>query len=222
VDLFSTLLLNAFKIGRTLTPAKLNTFKKGVDVDIKVWMYLAYLTISIGLTVWVARTLSHNGLVFLEEVFADSRLAKAVNRLLVVGFYLLNLGYDSVAMKYGGAVDSASRAMEELSLKIGLVLLVLGALHFFNVFALGRYRRGRLRQMEVRPPVAPVTRLMAPAMAGPGPVPPGSQMTQPAPSRTQPPWDGHPTRPVPPAPPVQPGPPPAAPQPPADPPRDER
>jgi hypothetical protein len=171
-------------------------------VDIKVWMYLAYLTISIGLTVWVARALSRNGLVFLEEVFADTRLAKAVNSLLVVGFYLLNLGYDSVAMRYGGAVDSASRAMEELSLKIGLVLLVLGGMHFFNVFALGRYRRSRLRQMEGRPPVAPATRVpMMPAMAGP--VPPAS--------RTQPAWGSHPTPPAPPAPPVQPGPPPAAP-----------
>ncbi|MFG2008422.1 hypothetical protein ACGFNF_05045 [Micromonospora sp. NPDC048868] len=159
-------------------------------MDTKVWMYLVYLAISIGLTVWVARALSRNGLVFLEEVFADERLAKAVNSLLVVGFYLLNLGYVTVAMKHPDPVGSTAQAMEELSLKIGLVLLVLGALHFFNVFALGRYRRGRLRQFATHPPLAPVGRLpMPPAPRGPhpaGPYPAGPHPAGPHPAGPHP------------------------------------
>ena len=138
-------------------------------MDIKVWMYLCYLVISIGLTIWVARTLSRNGLVFLTDVFEDTRLANAVNSLLVVGFYLLNLGYVTFAMKYGGALDTTSQAMEELSKKVGLVLLVLGALHFFNVFALGRYRRNRLRRNATHPPLPPAARL---PMAPPPPMQP--------------------------------------------------
>jgi hypothetical protein len=139
-------------------------------MDIQVWMYLTYLVISIGLTVWVASTLSRNGLVFLEEVFDDKRLAMAVNRLLVVGFYLLNLGYVTVALRYGGRIATLADAIEELSLKVGLVLLVLGALHFFNVFALNRYRRGRLRReaAALRPPLPPTGFLpRAPQPVGP-------------------------------------------------------
>lgn len=149
----------------------LNAFKKGDEMDVKVWMYLAYLVISIGLTVWVARALSRNGLVFLAEVFDDERLANAVNSLLVVGFYLLNLGFVTVAMKHADPVLGASQAMEELSLKIGAVLLVLGALHFFNVFALGRYRRGRLRPVATHPPIAPVAQLSAQPGGRPAPGP---------------------------------------------------
>jgi hypothetical protein len=145
-------------------------------VDIKVWMYLSYLIISVGLTVWVAASLSRNGLVFLEEVFADKRLAGAVNKLLVVGFYLINLGYVAVAMRYGGPVGTLAQALEELSRKIGLVLLVLGTLHFFNVYALNRYRRTRLRQEASHPPLAPAGRL--PVYAGP-PMPPPAQMPPP-------------------------------------------
>jgi hypothetical protein len=135
--------LNAFKYGRA------------VGVDYKVWMYLLYLAISVGLTVWVATTLSRNGLVFLEDVFGDPRLARAVNHLLVVGFYLVNLGYVTFAMRTGDAVGSTATALESLSRKVGLVLLVLGALHVFNVFALGRYRRNRQRQLEAQPPALP-------------------------------------------------------------------
>jgi hypothetical protein len=128
-------------------------------MDPKVWMYLGYLVVSVGLTIWVATTLSRNGLVFLEDVFADSKLARAINQLLVMGFYLLNLGYVTVTMRSGSTIVDASQALETLSRKIGWVLLVLGVLHFCNVFFLGRYRRGRMRMQQVAPPLPPVARL---------------------------------------------------------------
>jgi len=138
-------------------------------VDHKVWMYLVYLVVSVALTIWVATTLSRNGMVFLEDVFADSRLARAVNQLLVMGFYLLNLGYVAVAMRSSARVPDAARALETLSYKIGFVLLVLGVLHVCNVFFLGRYRRGRLRQQQGMPPLPPAGRLpMHPQHGGPG------------------------------------------------------
>jgi hypothetical protein len=125
-------------------------------------MYLAYLAISVGLTVWVATTLARNGLVFLHDVFADAKLAQAVNQLLVMAFYLLNLGYVAVAMRATATIPDASRALETLSVKIGLVLLVLGVLHVLNVFVLSRYRRGRLRQQQGHPPLPPAGRLLQP------------------------------------------------------------
>ncbi|MBM2617448.1 hypothetical protein JIG36_17980 [Actinoplanes sp. LDG1-06] len=128
-------------------------------MDPKVWMYLVYLLVSVGLTIWVATTLSRNGLVFLVDVFDDERLAKAINQLLVMGFYLLNLGYVTVTMRSGQTITDTSEALETLSSKVGLVLLVLGVLHFLNVFFLGRYRRGRLRQQQAVPPLPPAGRL---------------------------------------------------------------
>src|SRR5690349_14833526 len=66
------------------------------------WSYLAYLAISIALTVWVARTLHKNGRIFLVETFlGNEALADSVNHLLVVGFYLVNIGFVTLALKYG-------------------------------------------------------------------------------------------------------------------------
>ena len=96
-------------------------------MDPKVITYGAYILISALLTVWVARTLHKNGRVFLVEVFGgDESLADSVNHLLVVGFYLINFGYVTLALKIGIAIDSAQVAVEALSYKVGLVLLVLG------------------------------------------------------------------------------------------------
>ena len=118
-----------------------------------VWTHLTYLAISIALTVWVARTLHQNGRVFLVECFrGHNELADSVNHLLVVGFYLINAGYVTLALKYGVAAGDAREALESLSTKIGLVLLVLGFMHFFNLAVFTRMRRRGLTPPQLYPP----------------------------------------------------------------------
>jgi hypothetical protein len=122
-------------------------------VDLTILTYVVYLAISVALTVWVARTLSRAGAVFLADVFhGDERLPDAVNHLLVVGFYLINLGYVSLALKLGYAVTDARESIEALSSKVGVVLLVLGAMHFFNLYVFSRIRR-RADLINAMPPV---------------------------------------------------------------------
>src|ERR1051325_9375349 len=95
-----------------------------------VTTYLIYLAVSTLLTIWVARTLHKNGRVFLVDVFhGNERLADSVNHLLVVGFYLINLGYVSLALQLGYKVDSPQLSIEALSYKVGLVLLESGRAH---------------------------------------------------------------------------------------------
>lgn len=104
--------------------------------------YLVYLAISVSLTVGAGLVLSRSGRVFLRDVFGgDQALAEAVNRLLVVGFYLLTLGFVVLAMRPSGQITSVPQAAGVLSVKIGEVLLVLGALHLMNVAIFRRIRR---------------------------------------------------------------------------------
>jgi hypothetical protein len=129
-----------------------------------VWTYLTYLAISIALTVWVARTLHRNGRVFLVDCFhGNTELADSVNHLLVVGFYLINVGFVALALKYGVVAANAKEALESLSTKIGLVLLVLGAMHFFNLAVFTGLRRRALTSRATAgfgvPPTLPHTKL---------------------------------------------------------------
>jgi hypothetical protein len=124
-------------------------------MPVEIITYLVYLAISIALTVWVAQTLHKNGRVFLVDVFhGNEPLADSVNHLLVVGFYLINLGYVSLALKLGYSLASAQEGIEALSVKVGMVLLVLGGMHFFNLFIFSRMRR-RAALRHAPPPVAP-------------------------------------------------------------------
>jgi hypothetical protein len=110
--------------------------------------YSLYLAIRIVLTVWVARTLRKNGRIFLVDSFGGNEaLADSVNHLLVVGFYLINIGYVTLALRYGEHPTDVAQVMEYLSTKVGLVLVVLGGMHFFNVIVIGRFRH-RARERE--------------------------------------------------------------------------
>jgi hypothetical protein len=117
-----------------------------------VWTYLIYLALSIGITVGVARTLHKNGRVFLVDAFHGNELqADSVNHLLVVGFYLINLGYVTLRLKYGVKPTDLAESIEFLSSKIGLVLLVLGIMHFLNLHIFSRMRRRAKLEPEPNP-----------------------------------------------------------------------
>jgi hypothetical protein len=136
----------------------LNTFKTGVEeaMDLTVVTYLLYLAVVLPLTVWVGRALSRHGQVFLVDVFyGDERLASAVNQLLVIGFYLLNFGYLSFFMATSAHVDGAREVMEIVATKAGGVALVVGAVHFANVWCLNAFRRRALLRAHATPPVEP-------------------------------------------------------------------
>ena len=117
-----------------------------------VTTYIAYLVISIGLTAWVAQTLHKSGRIFLVDVFhGNEPLADSVNHLLVVGFYLINLGYVSLMLKIGIPIDSTQASIEALSSKIGMVLLVLGGMHFFNLALFNKLRHSALAPKAASP-----------------------------------------------------------------------
>ncbi len=97
--------------------------------------YSFYLIITIALTIWVARTLFKNGKVFLIDIFhGQKELADSVNNLLLVGFYLINIGYAVYTLQVTGRVTNFQEVIEKLSLKIGLIILILGGMHFFNLY----------------------------------------------------------------------------------------
>jgi hypothetical protein len=104
--------------------------------------YGLYLAITIAITIWVAHTLSSNGEVFLVQCFGHNEvLAKSTNHLLVVGFYLVNIGFITLTLSIGTEPTTWPEAIRFLSSKVGLAVLVLGGMHFFNMTAIARFGR---------------------------------------------------------------------------------
>ena len=90
----------------------------------------------------------------IDSFRGNERLADSVNHLLVVGFYLINVGYVALALKESIAPMDVRQVLETVSRKIGVVMLVLGVMHFFNIFVFSKMRRRALLQ-AVPPPIPP-------------------------------------------------------------------
>ena len=109
-------------------------------------VYLPYAAIALFLTVWLARTLSRHGEVFLRAVFPDRKdLADAVNQLLVIGFYLVNLGWALLLLRADDVlaqVQTPTDAIALLTTRLGTLLLLLGVAHLANLYVFHRVRRG--------------------------------------------------------------------------------
>jgi hypothetical protein len=122
-----------------------------VSSQFMVAAYLLYLMVSVLLTVWVARTLQRNGVQFLRDAFVGKEtLADSVNHLLVVGFYLMNIGYVALALKESDTIWTMQQLIELVCGKVGKVMVVLGAMHFFNLYVFNRIRRSS--QVRHQPP----------------------------------------------------------------------
>ena len=107
--------------------------------------FLVYIIISVFITVYVSRTLSKNGLGFLIAGFRGNKeLATSTNHLLVVGFYLVNLGFVLLRMQTNVMIDTVEQLIIYQASGIGLVLLVLGLAHFFNMYVIHRISRSNI------------------------------------------------------------------------------
>jgi hypothetical protein len=119
-----------------------------------VGCYFAYIILSLGITIWVARTLHKNGRIFLVDAFhGNVEIADSVNHLLVVGFYLINIGYVTLALRTGATLTNLREAIELLSDKLGVVLVVLGIMHFGNLYVFSRMRNRAKQSVSMPAPM---------------------------------------------------------------------
>ena len=143
-----------------------------MNVNVAV-CYSSYLIITIALTVWVARTLQRSGRVFLVDAFrGNEELADSVNHLLVVGFYLINIGYIALALTTDNPMSNFRQFIELESVKIGVVLLILGAMHFFNILVFAKMRARATNGASVPAPFAPPPAPFTPQPLNPQPLNP--------------------------------------------------
>jgi len=104
--------------------------------------YVSYLTLCAALVFWVAKTLHRSGSVFLHDAFrGDEGLIRAVSHLLDIGFYLVCIGYVLITARTYVSIQTADMVFQTEIYKIGFFLLLLGAMHLFNLLLLALFRR---------------------------------------------------------------------------------
>jgi hypothetical protein len=102
--------------------------------------YITLLVISIAITLLVGRVLVMSGQPFLQEVFQDEKVTSSVNRLLSVLFHLITIGVLTIISVW--TLDVGTQ-LQNMVVKIGIVLIVLGIAYGISMLVLIRIRERR-------------------------------------------------------------------------------
>lgn len=77
------------------------------------------------------------GDVFLLHLFQHNvALVKSINNLLLIGYYLLNLGYAIITIAHWEHIESITSMINSLATMLGKIIILLALMHYNNVLCL--------------------------------------------------------------------------------------
>ncbi len=107
--------------------------------------YLIYLIITYLITVQVGLSFYRNGWVYLKDLLSeDETLAGTVNRILLTGYYLLNLGYAAIMIRFWEKVETWTALLSSICAMTGKIMLTLAVIHFINMAVIFWFSRRKI------------------------------------------------------------------------------
>lgn len=96
--------------------------------------YLIYLFLTYLITVHVGLRFYRNGRLYILRLFkGEEGLTDFVNRMLLVGYYLLNLGYAALMLTQWRTLHTWTDVIASVGSMIGRILLTLAVIHYLNM-----------------------------------------------------------------------------------------
>lgn len=110
-----------------------------MTANLNILSYLIYFPLMSLIIIRVGRTCHDNGIIWMDRLFTDRDFVRRVNKLLLIAYYLLNIGYVAITLQEWPIIDTYTTLFEELATNAGLILLMLALLHFFNIGVIWLY-----------------------------------------------------------------------------------
>jgi hypothetical protein len=102
---------------------------------------LLYLLITSFITIYVGKILFRNGRHYLLSMLLDHAITDSVNRILLTGYYLVNLGYVSMMLTRSRPIETFDDMIVSLTNSIGRIMLTLGVMHYINIATVAIWNR---------------------------------------------------------------------------------
>uniref|UniRef100_A0AB33KUM8 Uncharacterized protein n=1 Tax=Tenacibaculum sp. Pbs-1 TaxID=3238748 RepID=A0AB33KUM8_9FLAO len=97
--------------------------------------YISYLTFSIAVVFYVGSLCFQNGKIYTQNYFPnDLSTGNAINNTLLTAYYCLNIGLAIWSLNSINEIEGINTLLVELCLRFSFILLVIGILHFSNIY----------------------------------------------------------------------------------------
>ncbi len=106
-------------------------------MNFNILAYIIYGLLTSYIILWIGRQFHRNGRIFIVSLFGqDTSLADTTNNLLLMGYYLFNIGYAIIQFSYWNQIQSVDELISSIALKTGRLLFVLVGLHYLNILGI--------------------------------------------------------------------------------------
>lgn len=109
-------------------------------MNLNLITYGIYLLITVFIIIKVGLICYRNGNIFVAHLVPDDKdFCLRVNNVLLIGYYLINIGYTVITLSDWTTVISISQMIESLSKNTAIIVCILAVLHYFNLFWITKF-----------------------------------------------------------------------------------
>ena len=109
-------------------------------MNLNIIGYVIYLLITTFIIINVGKICYRNGNIYVAQLIPEHEdLCKKTNQVLLIGYYLLNLGYCAMTLISWDKIISYSQLVEVISIKTAIIVCIIAMLHYFNIYIITKY-----------------------------------------------------------------------------------
>ena len=109
-------------------------------MNLNIIGYVIYLLITTFIIINVGKICYRNGNIYVAQLIPKHEdLCQKTNQVLLIGYYLLNLGYCGMTIISWDKIISYSQLVEVISIKTATIICIIAILHYFNIYIITKY-----------------------------------------------------------------------------------
>ena len=109
-------------------------------MNLNIIGYVIYLLITTFIIINVGKICYRNGNIYVAQLIPEHEdLCQKTNQVLLIGYYLLNLGYCAMTIISWDKIISYSQLVEVISIKTATIICIIAILHYFNIYIITKY-----------------------------------------------------------------------------------
>ena len=110
--------------------------------------YLIYIVITMFVTIWVGKAFHKNGIHYILSIFEEEKIAHAINNLLLVGYYLVNIGYAILKISQWTVASNFAEVIASVATNQASIFLLLALLNYINIGVLATIRYYKISHLK--------------------------------------------------------------------------
>ena len=104
-------------------------------MNYNIFSYFIYGCITVYIIYWVGKLFHRNGRIFILRLFhQDESMTDTTNNILLIAYYLFNIGYAVVQFSFWDKVSDIKSMIASISMKTGVLVTILAITHYFNIY----------------------------------------------------------------------------------------